>query len=149
MSSSYLNPYEIYSEPRIRKLYEKMWFTGTGIFDFIYRQIRKGNGRYPLDSLLLKAGTKKRQQAQMKRVITGYDLFLVENGMVSLRPGLNTSDFVRRESLHSKVQRAQELTTRDYRDNIFPEESRAMDRAEAVRLEQEVREANLKEVYGG
>lgn len=144
MSSSYLNPYEIYSEPRIRNLFAKMWFTGTGIFDFIYRQIRKGNGRYPLDSLLLKAGANKRRHAQMKRVLTDFDLFLIENGMVSLRPGLNTSDFVRRESLHSKVLRAQELATRDYRDNIFPEESRAMDRAEAVRLEEEVREANRR-----
>lgn len=148
MSSSYLNPYQLYQEPRIQKLYQKMWFTGTGIFEFIYRKIRLGRGVYPLDSIVSEAGPSKKRQAQVKRVLTQFDLFVIEHGMVSLRPGLNTSDFIRRESLEQKARKASELCTRDYKGEIFPEESRALDRAEAARLEKEVRDAIRQEVYG-
>lgn len=146
MAIFYQHPYELDQEPRIQKLYQKMWFTGIGILEFIYKKLRLGKGSYPLDSILATANGKKTRLRQLQRVLNDFDLFIIENGMVSLRPGLNTNDFIRRDSISKKAKRASELTQQDYSDNLFPEDAQRMDLAEAERLNQEVRDANAEEL---
>ena len=144
MAIFYQHPYELDQEPRIQKLYQKMWFTGIGILEFIYKKLRLGKGTYPLDSILATADGKKIRLKQLQRVLNDFDLFIIENGMVQLRPGLNTNDFIRRDTNSRKARRAAELTQQDYSDNLFPEEAKRMDLAEADRLNQEVRNANAE-----
>ena len=142
MAIFYQHPYELDQEARIQKLYRKMWFTGTGILEFIYKKLRLGKGTYPLDSILATAGNNKARRRQLERVLNDFDLFVIENGMISLRPGLSTTDFIHRDTISRKARRAAELTQQDYSDNLFPEESREADLAEAQRLNEEVREHN-------
>jgi len=138
------HPYELDKEERIQKLYNKMWFTGVGILEFIYKKLRLGKGSYPLDSILATAGDKKIRRRQIERVLTKFDLFVIDNGMVSLRPGLNMSDFKKRDTLTKKAKRAAELTQKDYSDNLFPEDAQRMDLAEAEKLNSEVQKAIIE-----
>lgn len=144
MAIYYQHPFELESEPRVQKVFDKMWFTGIGIWKIIYEKLKLGKGTYPVDSIMATAGGKKSRERQIQRVLTEFDLFTIENGMISLREGLNTSHFIHKESIAKKTKKANELENKDYSDNIFPEESKALDLEAARQLKEEIKEQTAK-----
>jgi len=143
MAKFYQHPYEFEKEPRLQKLYQKMWFNGLGIFLYIYKKIRLNKGSYPLDSIMLTAGNNQKRQKQINRVITQFDLFYIENDQLYLKPGLNASDFIRRDNIAQKVQKAAELSSRDTSNDIFPDDARQAYQQEAARLNEEINANNI------
>lgn len=126
-------------EPRVQTLFRRMSFEGIGIFDMVVRRVRLGRGLYALDSLLAMANTETRRR-KVKRVLTEFDLFVIENGMVSLREGLSASSFSKTESIKEKVKKVNEIQKRDYKDTFFPQELQAMDEKAAETINGEIRE---------
>ena len=129
-------------------LQRKMWFEGTGIFWYIFEKLRLGGGKYPLDSLLLAANGSEPRQRKIKRVLSDFDLFAIENGMVSLQSGLSVADLLprRRISPQDKVAEIRQRINDGYDDTFFPEECREMDESALVRTQQEIRDNNAREL---
>lgn len=132
-------------EPRVQTLFRRMSFEGIGIFDMVVRRVRLGRGLYALDSLLSMANTEARRR-KVQRVLTEFDLFVVENGMVSLREGLSASSFNKGESMKDKVKKVDEIRKRTYTDTFFPEELQAMDEKAADTFNDEIRKKVMRAV---
>lgn len=132
-------------EPRVQTLFRRMSFEGIGIFDMVVRRVRLGRGLYALDSVLAMANTEARRR-KVKRVLTEFDLFVVENGMVSLREGLSASSFNKGESVKDKVKKVSEIQKRTYTDTFFPEELQAMDEKAADTFNDEIRKKVMRAV---
>lgn len=130
-------------EPRVQTLLRRMSFEGIGIFDMVVRRVRLGRGLYALDSVLAMANTEARRR-KVQRVLTEFDLFVMENGMVSLREGLSASSFNRSESIKDKVKKVDEIQKRTYNDTFFPVELQAMDAEAADTINEEIREKVMK-----
>lgn len=138
-NTSYLNPYARRNEPRVKRLYDRMWFTGMGIFDFICEKIRLGHGSYALKAILEEAHSAHHKK-QLLRVLNQFNLFLIdENEMVSLASGLNATAFRKRETVQQKAQKAEELRNKAYEDRLFPDQERQLDLQEADRLQKEIK----------
>lgn len=148
MSYFFQHPFGLSTEQRMANLQRKMWFEGTGIFWYIFEKLRLGGGKYPLDSILLAANGSEPRQRKIKRVLTDFDLFAIENGMVSLQSGLSVADLLpkRRVSPQDKVAEIRQRIEEGYDDNLFPEESREMDESALVRTQKEIRNRNEAEI---
>lgn len=141
MSYFFQHPFELELEPRMQTLRRKMWCEGIGIFWEVYRLVRLGRGQYPLDSILALADGRETRRRKIGRVISDFNLFLVENGMVSLQPGLTVSAFVQRDSIRKKAKRAATIGQKGYDDTLFPEEMQQMDDEARRILEEQVKTA--------
>lgn len=136
------NPFELCMEPRIQNLRRRMSFEGMGIFWDIYRLVRLGSGKYALDSIIGLAEGRPAKERKIGRVLKEFSLFVVENGMVSLRPGLSASDFVTKEkSLSAKARIAANLGSEGYDNTLFAEEMQQMDEEARQRLQQQINDA--------
>lgn len=141
------NPFELCMEPRIQNLRRKMSFEGMGIFWDIYRLIRLGSGKYALDSIIALADERPAKERKVRRVLTEFRLFIVENGMVSLQPGLSASDFVTKEkSLSAKARMAANIGSEGYENSLFAEEMQQMDEEERQKLQQQISDATTAAV---
>lgn len=129
-------------------LQRKMWFEGTGIFWYIFEKLRLGGGKYPLDSLLLAANGSEPRQRKIKRVLTDFDLFAIENGMVSLQSGLSVADLLpkRRINPQDRVAEIRQRIDDGYEQTFFPEECREMDENALSQAQQEIRDRNEAEL---
>jgi len=148
MAIFFQHPFGLSAEPRMAKLQKKMWLDGPGIFWYIYEKLRLGGGRYPLDSIMLIAGNSKARQRKVSRVLTEFDLFIIENGMVSLQSGLSVADISpkKRVTPSDQVGEIRQRLADGYSDNLFPEESRQMDEAAITRIQDEIRETNIEQL---
>lgn len=141
------NPFELCMEPRIQNLRSKMSFEGMGIFWDIYRLIRLGSGKYALDSIIGLADGRPAKERKVRRVLTEFRLFIVENGMVSLQPGLSASDFVTKEkSLSAKARIAANIGSEGYENSLFAEEMHQMDEEARQKLQQQINDATTAAV---
>lgn len=146
MSYFFQHPFELEFEPRMQTLRHKMWCEGIGIFWEVYRLVRLGRGQYPLDSILALAEGRQARERKIGRVISEFNLFLVENGMVSLQPGLNVSAFVQRDSIRKKAKTASTIGQDDYDNTLFPDDMQQMDDEARRILQQQVSEATAAAV---
>lgn len=84
MSKFFQHSYSLREEPRVKKLISETGFEGYGIFLTFVEEIRKLGGRIPLQNLLDMSNLRT-QAPKLRRVISAYDLFLIdEHGIVSL-----------------------------------------------------------------
>lgn len=130
-------------------LQRKMWFEGTGIFWYIFEKLRLGGGKYPLDSLLLAANGSESRQRKIKRVLSDFDLFAIENGMVSLQSGLSVADLLPKKRLTPQNRVAEIHKIMDEEEqtpNLFPEESRQMLEDALESAKEDIRERNEAEL---
>lgn len=148
MSYFFQHPFGLSAEQRMANLQRKMWFEGTGIFWYIFEKLRLGGGKYPLDSLLLAANGSEPRQRKIQRVLSDFDLFAIENGMVSLQSGLSVADLLpkRRISPQDKVAEIRQRIYNGYDDNLFPDDCKEMDESALVRTQQEIRMHNAVEI---
>lgn len=141
------NPFELCLEPRVQNLRRRMSFEGMGIFWDIYRLVRLGSGKYALDSIIGLADGRPTKERKIGRVLTEFNLFIVENGMVSLQPGLSASDFVTKEkSLTAKARMAANIGNEGYDNTLFPEDMQQMDDEARRTLEEQVQTATREAV---
>lgn len=141
------NPFELCLEPRVQNLRHRMSFEGMGIFWDIYRLVRLGSGKYALDSIIGLADGRPIKERKIGRVLTEFNLFIVENGMVSLQPGLSASDFVTKEkSLTAKARMAANTGNEGYDNTLFPEDMQQMDDEARRTLEEQVQTATREAV---
>lgn len=148
MSYFFQHPFGLSAEQRMANLQRKMWFEGTGIFWYIFEKLRLGGGKYPLDSLLLAANGSEPRQRKIKRVLSDFDLFVIENGMVSLQSGLSVADLLpkRRINLQDKVAEIRQRINDGYDDSLFPEDCKQMDESALESAKEDIRERNHREL---
>lgn len=148
MSQYFHHSFRLEEEPRVMSLKQKMWLEGIGILWTVYRQIRLCNGKYPLAGLLLLAKGSKPRERKIMRVLTEFDLFTIENGIVQLQSGLSAAELNpdRNISPRDKVAEIRQRLSNGYRDNIFPDECREMDETALDKSVQEIRNQNAEEL---
>ena len=143
----YHQPFALLKEQRVKTLVERMGIVGTGILLHIYLLLRKCGGKYPLDSIMgLAKG--RQQEKQVTRVLTEFDLFRIDDGIVSLQSGLSAAE-LRPGSTVKPKDMAGEIRQKlreGYDGEMFPEEFRQMDSETLVRVNVETREHNEQEI---
>lgn len=84
MSKFFQHSYSLREEPRVKKLIAETGYEGYGIFLTFVEEIRKLGGRIPLRNLMAMSNLRT-QAPKLRRVISAYDLFLIdEQDIVSL-----------------------------------------------------------------
>lgn len=143
------SPFELENDERIRRMDRLLPDSGFGVFIKIRNRISRGGGSYALSGIMseLTASSQKRRR-RVERVLTEFDLFVVEDGMVRLAPGLTVKEMYprgeRTESPSERLKKVQESMSRGYDEELFPEEMQRMDAAAAAALSQEIRSENQK-----
>lgn len=146
MNQSMLVPYRLFEEPRVQNMVSKLGTCGKADFVDIYIRIKMCKGVYPLDAVMGMAGGKKGHLNRLKRLLTKFELFVIDNGMVSLMEGLRPRDFVRRESNQKRTEKVKELEERTYEGTLMPEDLKQMDCEAKEKLKSQIREENEKEL---
>lgn len=149
MSYFFQHPFGLSTEQRMANLHKKMWLEGSGIFWYIFEKLRLGGGKYPLDSILLAAGSNASRQRKIKRVLTEFDLFCIENGMVSLQSGLSVADLLPKKRLTPQDKVAEIHKAMEDEASVpglFPEESRQMLESALCNAQQTIRDQNAREL---
>lgn len=137
------HPFRLEEDERIKRLKSKLGFEGMGIFWEVYRRIRLGGGQYPLDSIILMGGDKASCVKKIRRVLTDYNLFLIDMGMVSMSTGLTVKSFKNTaDSVGSLQQKVNEIEGRSYAGTLMPEELAAMDTQAKEQLQSRIKENN-------
>lgn len=149
------NPFELEKDGRIRRMDQALPDSGFGLFNKIRNCICLGGGSYALSGLLseLTAGSHREQRRKrLERVLTEFDLFVMEAGLVRLAPGLTVKEMYPREertaSPSERLKKVEASMGKGYDEELFPEDSRQMDQTAAQRLREEIRSENLKALDG-
>lgn len=143
------SPFELENDERIRRMDRLLPDSGFGVFIKIRNRISRGGGAYALSGIMseLTASSQKRRR-RVERVLTEFDLFVVEDGMVRLAPGLTVKEMYprgeRTGSPSERLKKVQESMSRGYDEELFPEEMQRMDAAAAAALNEEIRSENQK-----
>jgi len=145
------HPYELEQDERMKRLDKKFPDSGHGVFWKIYHRIRLGNGTYPITALYAEiSGSNKQRQHRLRCVLTDFDLFIIENNMVTLANGLTISELHPRQdrqpSSSDRLKKIQENIQKGYDNTLFPEESRQMDEEALQRVQEDIREANEEQL---
>lgn len=147
----FLHPYELENDERMKLLDKKIPDSGMGVFWKIFYRLRRGNGTYALSGLIAEiAGDSRLRRKRLERVLNEFNLFIIENGMVSLAQGLTVSELRPRHerniSNKDKLKQVQEKIARGYDDTIMPEALRQMDLDALQRVQDDVRIENEKQL---
>lgn len=108
--------------------------------DFIkvFLMIKKGNGLYPLDSIMMLANGNKRRTSRLRKMLRNYGLYIIEHDMVRHRKELLS--WIRNRKSARKVER--ELTALDAKQKetgLFPnDEFKESDEKKKGELEKEL-----------
>ncbi len=136
------HPFRLEEDERVKNLRARLGFEGMGMFWEVYRRIRLGGGQYPLDSIILMAEGKAARVKKIQRLLTEFDLFLIDMGMVSMGSGLTVKSFKARHSVIDLQNQVDEIQERTYDDTLMPEELAAMDAQAKERLQTRIKENN-------
>ena len=145
------HPYELENDERMKLLDKRIPDAGHGVFWKIFYRLRLGNGTYPVSAIVSEiSGDSKVRRRRVERVLTEFNLFIIENGMVSLATGLTISEIIprhdRKPSSREKLEKIQQNIAGGYDNTLFPDETREMDEAALLSVQNEIRANNDKEL---
>lgn len=145
------HPYELENDARMKLLDKRMPDSGPGVFWKIFYRLRLGNGTYPLSAIISEiAGENKVRRRRVERVLNEFNLFIIENKMVTLANGLTISDIhprnERKPSTQEKLEKIQQNISEGYDNTLMPDELRQMDETALKKVQSEIREANADQL---
>lgn len=145
------HPFELENDPRILRLDKVFPDSGFGVFYKIRNRICLGGGQYALSGIVAElGGNNTRRKQRLERVLTDFDLFVIENGMVALAQGLTVSELYPRNARHQsntdRLKQVQQNIQKGYDGNLFPEESRQMDEEALQKVQSEIRAQNQEQI---
>ena len=145
------HPYELENDERYMLLRRKMWCEGTGIFWDVFMRLKRGNSTYPVSAILEEiSGGRDTRKRKVSRVLTEFDLFVIDDGMVSLSTGFTMNELhprsERKKSSRERLEKIQQSIADGYDDTLFPDETREMDEQALQSVQDEIRENNQAEL---